>query len=89
MVSSRLGCGEEEIVRARGKGEGKREGTCGFGGRGDAFDGEAEIVERAVGVAGGVLDGASDESGFGGEADGFGDGFRRVTEAVLEVGGDG
>ena len=76
-------------MRARGEGEGKREGARGLGGRGDAFDGQAKIVERAVGVAGRVFDGASDESGFGGEADGFGDGFGRVTEAVLEVGGDG
>src|SRR5581483_6241799 len=44
---------------------------------------------RSVGIAGGVLDGAADEAGDGGHADGFGDRLGGIAEASFEVGGDG
>ena len=53
--------------------------------RGDAFDSEVEREDRLFGVAGTVLDGAADEAGFGGEADGL-RGLPGVSgEAALQV----
>ena len=49
----------------------------------------ADVVERLVLVAGGVLDRAAHQPDAGGEADGLRRAVRRVAEALLEIGGHG
>ena len=77
------------VFGARGKREGEREGAGGFGRGLNALCGEADFVNGVFGAAGIVFDGATDEAGGGGEADGFGAFLRGVAEAVFEIGADG
>ena len=45
-----------------------------------------EIIDRAAGIAGGVLDGAADQTGFGRAPDGQGSVLGGVAIAILEIG---
>jgi hypothetical protein len=79
VVEEVLGsCGQKELV-SLGR----------FGCRGDALDGELEVVDGSVGIARCIFDGSA------GKADGRCQSNRlraelgRGAEAVLEVGGDG
>src|SRR5438445_2788196 len=63
-------------------------GLGGFGRGLDSLDGELEVVDGSAGVAGRVFDGTAGKADGGCEADGFGAGFGRWAEAVLQIGRD-
>src|SRR6185312_16484655 len=69
----------------RRQGEGEGQPPRRLDRRGDALGGEARIEDRLALVARRILDRATREARFGGEAHRLGDDFRRFAEAFFEI----
>ena len=78
----------QQVLRPRRQHERDRQRPRHLHRRLHPLDREVEVVDRLVRLAGGVLDGAADHAGLGGEADHLGRGPRLVGVAILQIGVD-
>ena len=80
-----VGASGDQILRSRREHERKRQGACRLYRGTDPLDGQVVRIDRVASPPGRVFDGPSDESDCGRAQNGFGAGFRVVTEPVLQV----
>ena len=75
----------EIVLGSRRHHEGVWHGPASRDSRFNTLHGVIEVIDRFGPIAAEILDGTTDESGIGGDADGLGDRVRTVAEAFFQI----
>lgn len=78
----------QEVLRAGAEGERKWQRTGRLDRGSDPLQRGGELIDGLSGAPAGILDGTTDQTGLGGQADGRGAVLRSIAVAVFQVGGD-
>lgn len=82
-IQARVGI--HQIMRSRSQNKGEASCTDRLHGGSDSFYSEAEVVKRAILIAGCIFDCAPHQAGIGREPNGFGDDVRCIAESPLQI----
>lgn len=78
----------QEVLRAGAEGERKWQRTGRLDRGSNPLQRGGELIDGLSGAPAGILDGTTDQTGLGGQADGRGAVLRSIAVAVFQVGGD-